>query len=341
MKHFVLAQKNLIGRDVLLLTLEPQSPDDVLEFEAGQYVAIGFKRNGRRTPVRSFSIVSSPRDTSKLEVAMRIQGGFTATAKELHEGDPVYVQGPFGDFTVNPDYDRRVVMLAGGIGITPFMSIVRWAAEVSLPVPITLLYSCRHQADIPFYTELLALQRRNPNFRVAFFITSGAIVPEAGVSIVPGSIEPTHLEQITNGEFRGVTYFTCGPVGFMKTQEKTLRNHEVPADRIISESFAQSSKLFGGERWSPTSLTYAFATILLLAGVGGIMLLDLLRSVPAFANDNDEGGAQSTTGATQTQNASTPATTNSATTTDPNATNNTSTSNQTNYNYTPPMSRMS
>jgi len=173
MAKYIVKDKARAGRNVLLLSLQPEQSHDAITYNAGQYVSIGFKRGGRRTPMRSFSVVSSPKDTSTLQVAMRVQGNFTGVASQVEVGDAAYVQGPFGNFIINPDYDENIIMMAGGIGITPFISMLRYATEASLPVNITLLYSCRSQDDIPFYDELLQLQRRNPNLRILFFVTGG------------------------------------------------------------------------------------------------------------------------------------------------------------------------
>jgi ferredoxin-NADP reductase len=154
--------------DILLLTLIPKQQGRRLNFQAGQYAAIGFTRRGRPTPMRCFSIVSSPSDDA-LQFAMRVRGNFTQVAATLAAGDDVYVQGPFGDFTIDPVYDQRVVMLAGGIGITPFLSMIRDLTERHIALPITLLFSNRSAHSIPFMDQLQTLARQNPYLHVQFF----------------------------------------------------------------------------------------------------------------------------------------------------------------------------
>src|SRR5581483_4981754 len=102
--------------------------------------------------------------------AMRPHGRFTSQIAHLEAGTDVRVQGPFGGFTIDPDYDHQIVMLAAGIGITPFMSMLRHAAETGLTNPILLLYTTKSSSDIPFYEEILALKRRLPRFRVFFLV---------------------------------------------------------------------------------------------------------------------------------------------------------------------------
>ena len=286
MKNYAVSAITSLNHNVMLVSLEPQTPDDIIAYTAGQYLALGFTRNGRKTPMRSFSIVSSPTGGTELQVSMRVQGNFTSAASELTVGDEVFVQGPFGSFTINPYYDKRIVMMAAGIGITPFISMLRWAAETSLAVPITLLYSCRTAADMAFYQEILALQQSNANLEVGFFVTGANDGP---ANFVKGPIREAHIQRLTEGEYAGSTYFICGPKGFMQAQESALLHQGVDASRVITESFTQSSKLFSFNGWGASKLTYAFAGLLVLVGVGGIMALDLLRAVPKLASAQSIG----------------------------------------------------
>lgn len=354
MSQFEVTYTKDLGQRVRLLSLRPKSRSDCFDYEPGQYVAIGFRRFGRRTPMRCFSIVSSPTQP-ELQVAMRVSGSFTKTSLEVKAGDDVYVQGAFGEFVLNPGYDNRVVMAAGGIGITPFISMLRWATEKNMQTQFTLLYSCKTQTDIPFYEELLDLQQRNPNIQVVFFITGNeTLVAEPGIVKIAGSINGNHLEKVTGGVTRGVTYFLCGPKGFMTGIEKSLVNIGVTPDRIVTESFTQSSKLSFFSGWTPSSLTYAFAAILMVVGVGGVMLVDLARSVPRLVSAQTTSSSQlqaattTPTTSTSTSTQSTPTTsTNSSSST--NNTSNTGTSSTTqnqsstnqNYYYRQPVSSVS
>lgn len=267
-------------QDLLYLTLQPDTVDDYLEFEAGQYATIAFRgRNGRLSPMRCFSIVSSPDQPEVLQFAMRVGGSFTQALAELGAGDEILVQGPFGDFVINEQYDRRIVMIAGGIGITPFMSMIRSATIAKSPIPMTLLYSYRRGFSVPFEAELKALEKANPNFRVISFVSGEAFVPEVP-RMLSGKMTEQHLDQITGGNYAGNTYFLCGPKGFMESIESMLTNRRVSEDRIVTESFTQASKLTIGNGWSLQKLTYSLAGAILLLGIFSVAFLDLSRYVP-------------------------------------------------------------
>ena len=324
-----------IGRkqDVLLLTLAPV--DRALQFEAGQYAAISFKRNGRPTPMRCFSIISTP-GSGVLQFAMRVRGRFTGTAAALQHGDIVQVQGPFGEFTVDPEYDRRVVMLAGGIGITPYLSILRDLTERHIALPVNLLFANRSAASTPFADQLHLLAQQNPYLDVRFFTND-----------TTGNINAEHIRQQTAPDTGDTTYFICGPKHFTAGMRSLLVHEGVHESRIVIESFAQSSGVTLGRGWSVPKLTYAFSATTFALAVGAVMALDLSRAVPkaraqaaptsntvtqAPASNSTSGSSSSSPTATAQTQTTAPTPTTTPTTAQPN---------QTYYNYQPPVSTVS
>jgi ferredoxin-NADP reductase len=307
----------------LALTLSPHYDEDRIEHWAGQYAAISFKNNGRRSPVRCFSIVSSP-TSRNLQFAMRISGKFTNKLAGLQIGDDIYVQGPFGDFVLDPA-DQAIVMLAAGIGITPFMSMLRYAADTKSKLPITLVYANSTEDDIPFYDELRSLQAQNYNIRVIFAVSNGANDP--GRSIYGGRIDENLIRRVVGGRFKPYTFFLCGPPNFTKDMHIILQNNGVHSDSIITESFTQSY----GVNWNVNKLsiphvTYALTGLTFLAGFAAIMAIDLILYVPKVSANSGSTSTNSSAAITPSSNSSNG---NSSTPTSSSA-NNSSTSNNTN-----------
>jgi ferredoxin-NADP reductase len=347
MKQYTLSNKQQLSDDVSLFTFQPNSQQDVVRHVAGQYISVGFKRHGRRTPMRSFSLVSSPTEADYVQVAMRIRGRFTSAADEQEIGDAVYIQGPFGGFTISAKYDRKIVMMAAGIGITPFMSMLRWAADTQLQLPIRLLYTCRNPSDIAFYDELLDLQERNPQLQVAFFLT-GADTGQALKNSVQSRITESHVHQLIKADMTDATYFVCGPHGFMQQQELNLLNNGISADRIVTESFAQSSKLFSlDHRFSAAKMTYVFSGLLLLVGIASISAIDLFSSVPKLVSKQTTSATTTNTGNTTAGSSSTNTnstadnTTSTATTTPTTSSTSSSGASSQNSSYSEPTSSVS
>ena len=304
MYKYTVKEKSIISGDILLLTLQPEKISEQIRFYPGQYAAISYYLGSRPSPTRCFSIVSSPRE-KYLQFAMRIGGAFTQAATTLEIGDRVDVDGPFGQFTLDPEFDDNLVFIAGGIGVTPFMSILRYATEIRLNKPIRLLYSCRSQDHIPFMAELLEHERQNPNFKVAFFITDGQVTPIAEAQITKQTINEESLSLVTNNWSKNITYFICGPTGFRKNFETILSKVVDDPDRVVTESFTQATKLSIGSKFSLPTLTYSLTALALLFGTGFIMSVDLARAVPKILNEQAASSQNSTSTSPTSSNSST------------------------------------
>jgi len=353
MKQYNVKSTSSIGSNTLLLTLQPKNPKDILEFYPGQYAAIGFKRNSRPSPMRCFSVVSAPNSVGELQFALRVQGKFTRVLAELQPGSKVFVHGPFGNFVIDEQFDRNVVMMAGGIGVTPFVSMARHAAQAKLPIPITLLYSCQSQDDIPFYEELLWLEKQNPYFRVGFFVTNGDVNKLTGGRIYRGRIDEKRIRELTQGQYNRFTYFICGPKHFMKGMKHILTDNQTESHRIVTEEFTPASPLSQAlaPKDSLSRWTYAFSGASLVFGVALIMILDLVRVIPRTVSA--QASQQATTSQNSSSSSSTdlsPSTTSSSssvttptTSTDTSTTNNSANTNSSTptYYYQQPVSSVS
>lgn len=212
-----------------------------ISYEPGQYVAISFAVNGRPTPTRCFSVTSSPTDQGYLQFGLRVHGEFTKTAAAvLIPGAEVIVEGPFGNFVFNAERDKTALMIAGGIGVTPFISMLRYAAQLRLPNRILLLYSCKNQNDIPFLDELLLFEKANPQLSILFVLGSGPNDRLYGQNVAQGHIDGALLDKVLPRDTTvECTNFICGPAGFMAAISKTLRARGVAPQTILTESFSQ------------------------------------------------------------------------------------------------------
>jgi ferredoxin-NADP reductase len=147
---------------------------DHTTFKAGQYLDMTLldpSETDSEGNVRSFSIASAPHEET-LMVATRMRDtAFKRVLRTMPFGTAVKIDGPSGDLILQNDSTRAVVFLAGGIGITPFRSIVQWAAKDKLPNRIVLFYSNRRPEDAAFLAELQSLERDNPNYKLVASMT--------------------------------------------------------------------------------------------------------------------------------------------------------------------------
>lgn len=137
-------------------------------FKAGQYMQLGVLKllySDIKGASRVFSIASSPLDRKKISIAFRDTGsGFKRTLKELPAGAPVNIEGPHGFFTLPQKSTEPLVLIAGGIGITPYLSMIRFANEKRLDIPMTLLYTNRNKESAAYLEELQDTAGRNKHF---------------------------------------------------------------------------------------------------------------------------------------------------------------------------------
>lgn len=139
----------------------------------------------------------------------------------LKTGDYVLIDGPYGIFTLQEDYSKPVVLLGGGIGITPFRCFIKYATDKKLPVKITLFYSNKTKEDIVYKKEFDLWNRKNKNLKIVYVV--GRISEE---------IVREHVDEIQNSIF-----YICGPPTMVDGMKSMLKNMEVPKANVKVEEF--------------------------------------------------------------------------------------------------------
>ena len=149
-------------------------------FKAGQAVSLALidpPQTDAKGNSRTFSVASAPVE-DWVQVATRMRDtAFKRVLGSLASGAAVKIRGPMGNFTLPDDAARPVVLLAGGIGITPFMSMLRHEEREGSRRERVLLYSNRSPADAPFLTELHRLARPGTGLRMVSAVTENAPTP--------------------------------------------------------------------------------------------------------------------------------------------------------------------
>jgi len=183
----------------------------------------------------TFSIVSAPFE-GELVVATRMRdSAFKRTLKSLAIGAPIKLDGPFGSLTLHGKQARPAVLIAGGIGITPFISMLRQAAHDQLPQRLLLLYSNRRPEDAAFLAELQQLERQNKAFRLVATMTQmgKSTWPWAGQT---GVIDEALVKQVV-GELSQPIYYLAGPPAMVEAMRQTLNFAGADDDDIRGEEF--------------------------------------------------------------------------------------------------------
>lgn len=165
-------EKKEVAKGTLEVTFElPESVD----FKPGQYFTIRLLNapyNDSKGLQRHFSIVNSPTVNTELTLATRLRdSAFKKSLQEFPKGTEVEILNIEGSFLLPEDTKKPLVFIAGGIGITPFMSMLRYTVEKKLPYDIILIYSNRDQESAAFLRELQMLVQDNINLRLILIMT--------------------------------------------------------------------------------------------------------------------------------------------------------------------------
>lgn len=205
-------------------------------FKAGQAVVLELldAPPGDGQKRRTFSLVSAPFETTLATATRMRDTAFKRALKALPDGASVKLTGPIGQFTL-AEAARPAVLIAGGIGITPFMSMLRQAARDRSPQRLLLLYSNRRPEDAAFLDELQELERRNGNFRLFATMTDmGRSTRKWGGET--GLIDADMIRRCAGG-LRAPVYYVVGPPAMVVAMQETLRAMGVADDDIRSEEF--------------------------------------------------------------------------------------------------------
>ena len=201
-------------------------------FKAGQFLTVRLRTDGREH-VRCYSLSSSPSASGYAEISVkRIGIVSSALHASLRPGSLLTVRAPAGSFFYPTDDERPLVMLAGGVGITPLMSMLRYSVEADPGRPVTLFYSVRRAADVAFKDELALLSKRNAHVRV--FIAISDEIPEPGQ--FPGHISQ-ELVTTTVPDVAHAVCLICGPQPMMTAMTSMLTSVGVPKPQIRFEVF--------------------------------------------------------------------------------------------------------
>lgn len=279
-KYFVVSCEQAT-KSTLLLTLR-KDPDDnrPLSFHSGQYAAIN-TRHGRPGVARCFSIVSSPTEEDMLQFSMRIAGRFTRKLTQLQPGDEIDVRGPFGGFVLDPARDQHAVLLAGGIGITPFISMLRYAGAVKLPTRLSLFYGVANQDDVPFLDEIKHLAQSNPRLDVTIVVGKGETNLLAPLHTATGFVTTDLVSQRIDADEQP-TYFLCGSPPFMNSLLGSLKKQGVPQARLVTEAFSQGSHRQTGKVASWPQNMYILSGAGLALGTLVLAVVDIFNTLPSF-----------------------------------------------------------
>jgi len=212
---------------------------DTFNFTPGQFIDITLLNPPETDPegnTRGFSIASAPHEDF-IMVATRLRDtAFKRVLKKFPLETEVRIEGPFGNLRLHNDKSRAAVVLTGGIGITPFRSILLNAANEKLPHRIFLFYANRRPEDAAFLNELQELEKKNSNYKLIACMSEMEKSKQLW-SGERGLINHALLEKYLKGASSPVYYIT-GPPAMTRAMHLMLTDVGVDDDNIRIEEFA-------------------------------------------------------------------------------------------------------
>lgn len=222
---------------VWTLTLEPPPAWEPEPHAPGQFHFITLLR-GRGLPKEEhhWTISSGPAILPRRASTIKESGDFTATIGQTRPGDQALVHGPFGRFShVFHPQDTRLVMVAGGIGITPLMGMLRHMRDQGQDLEVTLFYQNRSEDGIVFRDELAGMAgSRPPRLRVVQVLSR----PGEGWQGETGHLDRQMLERHLEGSWDNLAWYLCAPPPMTASVLAILEEAGVPRSRIRTERFS-------------------------------------------------------------------------------------------------------
>lgn len=210
------------------------------DFLPGQFLQVEVTPQGAKAARRSYTIASSPTQRAYVELTVkREEQG--AVSKYLHDqvklGDLLKVTGPFGEFTFTGTDAESIVLIAGGVGITPMMSVLRYLTDIAWPGEIFFLYGARSTDEFVFRDELERLERRFANLHVM------AAMQRSAGTVWLGPEGPITQEMLHSAvpDIAKRRVHLCGPPGMMAAMRAQLAELGVPEAQLHTEAFGPAS----------------------------------------------------------------------------------------------------
>jgi predicted ferric reductase len=218
--------------DTHTLALEPVRPS-AFRFAPGQFAWVKLAGSPFTLEEHPFSFVSSAERPDRLEFGIKALGDFSAAVADIPAGTAAYLDGPHGAFTTERYQAAGYVFLAGGIGITPFLSMLRTMADRGDPRPVTLIYADKGWDDVAYRDELHELRARL-DLDLVYVLEE----PPDDWDGESGLVTPELLERrLPRDDFRRM-HMICGPPVMMDIVRDALRERGVAHADIQFERFS-------------------------------------------------------------------------------------------------------
>lgn len=231
-----LLEKNVVAKDTQTYVFD--KPEG-FTYKAGEYIFLILPHLVSPDPrgnTRHFTLSSSPTEKD-LTITMRMrESGYKKTLDSLPIGTVLDMQdSPDTFYWDNDEETSPQIFIAGGMGVSPFRSIIKYISDKNISSPIHLIYSNKTPEDIVFQDELDAISKKNSNIKVFHTITRPNLTNTTWDGY-KGRIDKDLIEKLTTNSL-SPTYWLCGPPDMVSSMEEILEELSVSGQNIKVEKF--------------------------------------------------------------------------------------------------------
>lgn len=227
--------------------LEVNKTPSLFEYTAGQYAYFNLDdvHGDPNDSTRHFTISSSPAENFIMLSTKIRDSPYKQRLSNLEEGDKIDVSAPEGEFILPTDYSKPLIFLSGGIGVTPFRSMLNYATEKQLPLKIIMFDSNKNQQNILFKKEFDDWTALNENMKIVYTLSddksegNNNFGTEEEWNGEKGRIDKKMiLKHVDTNTLNDAIFYICGPPDMLKSMQSLLEKElEIPKDRIKIEEF--------------------------------------------------------------------------------------------------------
>src|SRR3989339_30441 len=221
--EYYVSKVNKLTENITQIELSPKS--NALKFMPGQFVFVRFLSKGISSESHPFT-VSSISQKENLELNIKSLGDYSSKIKDLKVGEKAFIKGPFGKFSYTEFKDKNQIWIAGGIGITPFLSMARSLRLGNVNQKADLYYCVKNKSEAILLDELLEIEKNNKSFRLMPWFSEEK-----------GQITADKIVELSNG-FVNKEILLCGPTSFMIKLKSQLLKLGVNNINIHWEKFS-------------------------------------------------------------------------------------------------------
>jgi predicted ferric reductase len=225
------------SHNVWTIKLKPPEGETIYDYLPGQFHFLIFKRDPS-LPVEEhhWTISGSPENRDYLSSTIKESGDFTSTIGSTKPGDTALVDGAYGRFSYTlHDHEDERVFIAGGIGITPFMSMLRHMRDTRVQKRVILIYANRGQDDLVFRSQLDEIaQGQYPDLKIVYVLSEPDPDWQGETGYVTGDLIKRHCPD----DLASKHFYICGPPVMSEMVVNALQGMGVSTDRIRTERFS-------------------------------------------------------------------------------------------------------